>query len=145
MQLETDIEQVIEMKAEVFPKSGSAAAQIRGEDRVVLEMPSVVRLHVGPEQVARYDRDGNDLLLVLDDGTVVVIENFFVQQAGDRNDLVLVDMYGVTWWAQYGETWSGFDIAEIEEGVLVPPFLPLLAGLGILTAGAAAAGGSGGR
>lgn len=133
------------MKAKIFPKSGNDTSQVLGEDRIVLTTPSVVQVQIGPEQVASFDREGNDLLLVLKDGTVLVIENFFVQTADGRNDLVMEDAQGVLWWAQYGERWTGFDIAEIDEdvaGAFLPPVA--LGGLAALVGGAAVAGGLGG-
>lgn len=100
------------MKAAVFLKAQDGDTRAFEGDRIVLDAPSVVQLQLGPEQVARFERDGNDLVLVLEDGTVLVIENFFVQTPEGRNDLVFEDGADVTWWAQYGETWTGFDIAE---------------------------------
>ncbi|SDO88871.1 T1SS-143 domain-containing protein [Lutimaribacter pacificus] len=133
------------MRAEVFPKSGNGASQRFDGDRISPDEPSVIQVQIGPEQVARFDRDGNDLVLVLEDGTILVIENFFVVTADGRNDLVFEDGNGVTWWAQYGENWTGgFDIAEINDPVAVAVPFPLLAGLGALAAGAAAGGGGGG-
>ncbi|MEX2518759.1 MAG: tandem-95 repeat protein [Paracoccaceae bacterium] len=132
------------MNAAVFLKAQDGAPQTFDGNRIALEAPSVVQLQIGPEQVARFDRDGNDLVLVLEDGTVLVIENFFVETAGGRNDLVFEDGNGVTWWAQYGDDWTGFDIAEINDDVAAAPLpLPLLAGLGALAAGGAALAASG--
>ncbi|MEN9063224.1 BapA/Bap/LapF family prefix-like domain-containing protein [Ponticoccus litoralis] len=126
------------MKATIFPKAQNGSSEVFEGGRIALEAPSVVQLAIGPEQVLRFDRDGSDLVLVLKDGTRLVIEGFFVQDADGRNDLVFEDGNGVTWWAQYGEDWEGFDIAEIEDALLIPP-LPLaaLAGLGALAGGAA--------
>ena len=136
---------VIVMRTDVFSKSANGESQTFNEDRITLDELSVVQVQFGPEQVARFDRDGNDLVLVLKDGTVLVIENFFVVTSEGRNDLVFEDDRGVTWWAQYDDIWTGFDIAEINDGmVVVPPFLPVLGGLAALAAGAAVAGGSGG-
>ncbi|WP_166802449.1 BapA/Bap/LapF family prefix-like domain-containing protein, partial [Microvirga pakistanensis] len=138
------------MKAAVVLKAQDTATRTIDGDHITLEAPSVVQLQVGPEQVARFERKGNDLLLILEDGTVLVIENFFVLTAGERNDLVFEDGNGVTWWAQYGDDWTGFDIAEINDDVMVKPLPPvplspaLLAGLGLLAGGAVLAGGGSG-
>lgn len=133
------------MISTIIQKSTGEAFQVEAVRAIELEAPSVVVLAIGPEQVARFDRDGNDLVLVLEDGTILVIENFFAVTADGRNDLVFEDGNGVTWWAQYGENWTGgFDIAEINDPVAVAVPFPLLAGLGVLAAGAAAGGGGGG-
>jgi large repetitive protein len=131
------------MKATIFPKAQDGASKVFDGTRIALEAPSVVQLAIGPEQVLRFDRDGSDLILVLKDGTRLIIADFFVQDADGRNDLVFEDGNGVTWWAQYGEEWEGFDIAEIEDALLIPP-LPLaaLAGLGALAVGAALVSGN---
>ncbi|WP_189658407.1 BapA/Bap/LapF family prefix-like domain-containing protein, partial [Pseudodonghicola xiamenensis] len=129
------------MKATVFLKAENGASQVFESDRIALDAPSVVRLEIGPEQVARFDRDGNNLVLVLDDGTVLIIENFFVTMPEGRNDLVFEDANDVTWWAQYGEEWTGFDIAEINEGLVLAPLpLALLAGLGAVAVGVGGGG-----
>ncbi|MFL1465457.1 VCBS domain-containing protein [Marinobacter sp. HN1S83] len=129
------------MKSAVFPKSGNGSSRTFDGDRVTLEAPGVVQLQIGPEQVARFERDGSDLVLVLEDGTVFVIENFFVETADERSDLVFEDGNGITWWAQYGDVWNGFDIAEINDNVAATPFpwAAPLAGLGLLAGGAALA------
>ncbi|MCI1003071.1 tandem-95 repeat protein [Ochrobactrum sp. C6C9] len=133
------------MKAAVFPKAENGASQTFDGNRITLKAPSVVQMQIGPEDVARFERDGNDLVLVLDDGRILVIENFFVVTADGRNDLVFEDGNDVTWWAQYGDEWTGFDIAEIEESAAAPiPFLPLLAGAGLLAGGLAVAASGGG-
>ena len=131
------------MKAAVFLKSHNGQSHVVENKRITLEAPSVVQLPIGPEEVARFERDGNDLILVLGDGTVLVIENFFVVTENGRNDLVFEDQNDVTWWAQYGDNWTGFDIAEINrEGIV--PLWPVLAGLGLLAGGAGIAIGGGG-
>ena len=143
------------MKASLILKSQSSAIRTADGDRIRLEAPSVVQLQIGPEQVARFERHGNDLLLFLEDGTVLTIEKFFVVGADGRNDLVFEDGAGVSWWAQYGDHWSGFDIAEINDDSIAVPVAgtigtlspALLAGLGLLAGGGialAAAGGGGG-
>ena len=136
------------LKATVFPKAESGASRTFSGNRIALEAPSVVQLQTGPEHVARFERHGNDLILILDDGTALTIENFFVATPEGRNDLVFEDANEVTWWAQYGETWTGFDIAEINTEAVAPAAaaapppslpMPLLAGLGLLAGGVAGA------
>src|SRR5690554_120113 len=119
------------MKAAVFLKAQNGSSRNFDGNHITLEEPSVVQLPIGPEQVARFDRTGNDLVLTLKDGSVLVIENFFVVADDGRNDLVFEDEEGVTWWAQYGEVWDGFDIAEIEDDVIaaVLPWTSMVGGL----------------
>ncbi|MFK4823133.1 Ig-like domain-containing protein, partial [Ochrobactrum quorumnocens] len=133
------------MKAVVFPKAEIGASRNFDGNRIRLETPSVVQVQIGPEEVARFERDGNNLLLILEDGSVVVIENFFATTGDGRNDLVFEDGNDVSWWAQYGETWTGFDIAEINSTAAAAPLpMALLAGIGLAAGGAAIALGSGG-
>ena len=111
-----DLFWMADMRAAVFPKDERGTTQSIEADRIVLDRPSVVELQLGPEEVLSYNRTGADLVLTLKDGSVLVIENFFAMgEAGNRNDLVLEDSNGVTWWAQYDSVWDGFEIAEIEE------------------------------
>lgn len=137
------------MISTIIQKSTGEAFQVEAVSAIRLESPSVVALAIGPEQVARFDREGNDLVLILEDGTILMIENFFIVTADERNDLVFEDGNDVTWWAQYdsngkyGEAWTGFDIAEINDHATAVAFGPWLAGLGLL-GGAAAIGGGGG-
>ena len=158
------------MKAKVVYKN-SGAERAAAVENLVLDRPSVVVLKLAPEKVMRYVRRGDDLVLVLQDGTEILVHGFFIQYQGEgqeqaaenasafsaengRNDLVLIDDNGVVWWGQYPETWSEFYFAEIEwdaggapiwgdSGSLLPW---LLAGLGAAGAGALiAGGGSGGK
>jgi VCBS repeat-containing protein len=134
------------MKVNVFPKIKNGNPQSFDRTHIPIETPSVVTLATGPEQVARFERAGSDLVLVFKDGTRLVIENFFIETADGRNDLVFEDSHGVTWWAQYDQEWTGFDIAEINED-LAAAVLPheLWAGLGALVGAgglASVAGGS---
>ena len=121
------------MKVNVFPKIQNGNPQSFDRTHIPIETPSVVTLATGPEQVARFERAGSDLVLVFKDGTRLVIENFFIETADGRNDLVFEDSHGVTWWAQYDQESTGFDIAEINED-LAAAVLPheLWAGLGAL-------------
>ncbi|RWR47981.1 BapA prefix-like domain-containing protein, partial [Sinirhodobacter ferrireducens] len=98
-------------------------------------------MHMGPEAVARFERVGDDLVLELQDGSRIIIDNFFVVADEARSDIVFVDDAGVTWWGQYGSSWTGFDIAEITPTTVVPA--ALLGAIGTL-AGAALIIGSGG-
>ncbi|OEZ27087.1 hypothetical protein AO062_29845 [Variovorax boronicumulans] len=99
----------------------------------------------------KFERRGDDLVLVLRDGQEVAVRGFFAEypDAG-RNDLVLEDGAGVQWWGQYTAPWKDFHFTEIEwndaGGALLPDGVPgwLLGALGVLGVGAAASGGVGG-
>ncbi|MEG1354811.1 Ig-like domain-containing protein, partial [Comamonas sp.] len=118
-------------------------------ENLSLEKPSVVRLKLAPEKVQHFGRRGNDLVLLLKDGSETVIKDFFVVYDGEgRNDLLLEDNEGVLWWGQYTSPWKNFHFTEIEwdEAALIPPWHHggwLAAALGILGVGAAAGGGGG--
>jgi len=159
------------MKPEILDKKSGARRNIDDTRRIALDRPSVVFLKLAPEKVARYERHGDDLVLVLKDGQEITIQGFFVKyQDADtsdnapadaanatadgtpadhlpaRNDLVLEDDNGVTWWGQYPEQWSEFHFTEIEEDFApAAAWWPYLLGaLGAVGLGALAAGSGGG-
>ncbi|RIX82857.1 tandem-95 repeat protein [Acidovorax cavernicola] len=136
---------------EAVYKSGGVARQAAAETPLVLDRPSIVSLKIAPESVLKYERRGNDLVLVLRDGQEVAVRGFFTEYPdGGRNDLVLEDAAGVQWWGQYTAPWKDFHFTEIEwndaGGALLPDGVPgwLLGALGVLGVGAAASGGGGG-
>ncbi|WP_186759906.1 BapA/Bap/LapF family prefix-like domain-containing protein, partial [Luteimonas wenzhouensis] len=87
-----------------------------GTGDIALDQAGIIRLKLGPEQVARFERVGDDLQLVLKDGRTITIHNFFVvDEDGERHDLVLEDAEGVAWWGQYTSPWSEFHFTEIQE------------------------------
>ncbi|WP_211248641.1 BapA/Bap/LapF family prefix-like domain-containing protein, partial [Paenirhodobacter enshiensis] len=120
------------MNCTITPKANTNAAggTVNGS-HIELQTPSVVALHMDPQAVAKFERVGDDLVLVLKDGTRLVIDNFFVVVDDARSDIVFVDDAGVTWWGQYGSTWNGFDIAEINEATPVIPVWLLAAAAGV--------------
>ncbi len=122
--------------------------EVKAED-LSLDKPSVVRLKLAPEKVKHFERRGNDLVLLLQDGSETVVKDFFVVYDNDgRNDLLLEDDEGVMWWGQYTSPWSNFHFTEIEwdDAALIPPWHHggwLAAALGLLGAGVAAGSGGG--
>src|SRR5690606_25657803 len=52
----------------------------------------------------------------------------------ERNEIVLVDEHGVSWWGQYEADWKGFDFAEIDSDPVAAGAFPLAAILGGLAA-----------
>ncbi|PLC06922.1 hypothetical protein CY658_07980 [Variovorax sp. RO1] len=138
---------------EAVYKSGGASARkaATAETPLVLDRPSIVSLKIAPESVLKFERRGDDLVLVMRDGQEVAVRGFFAEYPdGGRNDLVLEDGAGVQWWGQYTAPWKDFHFTEIEwndaGGALLPDGVPgwLLGALGVLGVGAAASGGGGG-
>ena len=147
------------MKIEILNKKSGDRRLAEDVKGIVLDHPSVIMLKLAPEKVARFERRGEDLVLVLKDGQEIAIPGFFVKYPeGDtdqghadvgngaadaaaeegRNELVLIDDQGVAWWGQYPEQWSEFHFTEIEwndgAGFIWWPWL-----LGALGGGAAIA------
>lgn len=71
-------------------------------NQVNLNTQSVVLLHVKREDIRSYTRQGNDLVLKLQNGDTVTIKNFFVvDEHGQHSDLVLMDdETGALWWLE---------------------------------------------
>lgn len=82
---------------------------------VTLNRGSVVKLPVGPSQVASTVRSGQDLVITLHSGERLVIRDFFVTDtAGQANDLVLQDENNTAWNAEYDHTaFDGFDYTAV--------------------------------
>ncbi|EOC0353785.1 BapA prefix-like domain-containing protein [Cronobacter turicensis] len=66
-------------------------------DRVVnLSQTSIVRINASPETVNFYERQGNDLIVHMKDGTTVRYQNFFHLDAqGQHSELIFKDDKGV--------------------------------------------------
>ncbi len=64
-----------------------------GDVTVVLYEPSVVQVHAQASAVARYVREGNDLLIYMQDGTVIRCNGYFLQAANtaEQSELVFAD------------------------------------------------------
>ncbi|WP_034916048.1 Ig-like domain-containing protein [Erwinia sp. 9145] len=134
---------------------------------VVLNQPSVVKIHGTRAMVTEFERHGNDLTVHMRDGSIVHYRQFFLDDIdGDHSELVFDDGSGVPEHALFPVT---NEFAEAQTAVAAAPeyeslssIEPLLlagsgasggvitaAGLGALglvgvTAGAVAAGGGGG-
>ncbi|MGI9360094.1 MAG: Ig-like domain-containing protein, partial [Parasphingorhabdus sp.] len=160
------------MKSEIIDKKSGSRRDAENIQQVVLDRPSIIFLKLAPESVARYERRGDDMVLILKDGQEIPILGFFVKYPSEdsaeqasaddgnvsndeapaeeygRNELVLEDDNGVAWWGQYPEQWSEFHFTEIEwnddGGFIWWPWL--LGALGVGGLGASLGGdGDGGR
>ena len=119
--------------AEIIDKANGSRRNVGEGSEIVLDRPSVIVLKLAPENVARYERRGDDLILILRGGQKIVIQDFFVKHLVEadeettnveaseadpaeegRNELVLEDDNGVVWWGQYPEEWSEFHFTEVE-------------------------------
>src|SRR5690606_22915460 len=122
------------MQITVVQKASGSEETIEVGSELQLSAPSVVELRVGPEQVADYQRSGNNLVIMLKDGSSLTIVDFFGGEGTERNEIVLVDEHGVSWWGQYEADWKGFDFAEIDSDPVAAGAFPLAAILGGLAA-----------
>jgi len=59
---------------------------------ISLDSPSLVKLPVRGNDVARVQRDENDLELLLKNGKVLKIENFFVETPAGRHDIEFTEL-----------------------------------------------------
>lgn len=57
-----------------------------GDVTVVIYEPSVVQIHAQASAVARYVREGNDLLIYMQDGTVVRCNGYFCKRLIQLNN-----------------------------------------------------------
>ncbi len=64
-----------------------------GDVTVVIYEPSEVQVHAQASAVARYVREGNDLLIYMQDGTVIRCNGYFLQAANtaEQSELVFAD------------------------------------------------------
>ncbi|HHL6481174.1 TPA: Ig-like domain-containing protein [Escherichia coli] len=64
-----------------------------GDVTVVIYEPSVVQVHAQASAVARYVREGNDLLIYMQDGTVIRCNGYFLQAANtaEQSEMVFAD------------------------------------------------------
>ena len=68
-------------------------------ERIFLSEASIVHTKMHREDVAEFLRDGNNLILKLKSGEVVVIENFFLNYENDvHSDLVFEEDGCVLYW-----------------------------------------------
>ncbi|MPW44523.1 tandem-95 repeat protein [Acinetobacter guerrae] len=119
--------------------------------QIILKAAAIVQVNLHREDVAEFIQDGNNLILKLQNGDVITIENFFVQYEDKVvSDLVFEDNECAFLWFDWNNGAPLFkEITGLE--VLLPiasgsssgAFLPWLAG-GVAVAGGVALGSSGG-
>ncbi|QNP49910.1 BapA/Bap/LapF family prefix-like domain-containing protein [Diaphorobacter aerolatus] len=116
---------------------------------------SVVQVGVTREDVEEMIRVGNDLILKLQSGEVITVQDFFAQLGGDASNLVLNDDQEGLWLVDFasGEgpvAYSYSNLHSIEslltegDNGMLPLVLGLGGGVGGLAAAASGSGGSGG-
>ncbi|HEY0334824.1 MAG TPA: Ig-like domain-containing protein [Stenotrophomonas sp.] len=139
------------MSIQIVRKSDGASRSVDTR-QIALDQPSLVKLALDPQAVARYERVGEDLLLVLKDGTTITVGGFFVADAqGQHSDLVVQDATGTNWRGDYDAHGAGFHLTELPAepaaadaggGDGMPTWAMTL--LGVAGAGALVAASSGG-
>ncbi|EPA3138823.1 BapA prefix-like domain-containing protein [Yersinia enterocolitica] len=74
-------------------QNGALISEVAGNQSVVaLNGLSIVRIHGTADSVASYERQGNDLILHMKDGTTVRYQHFFTADAeGNYSELVFDD------------------------------------------------------
>lgn len=99
----------------VVKKANGEASSLEWANTVTLDGVSAVQMPFGPMDVQAYKSDGVNLLISLNSGDVVTIENFFSTFAEDEesSELVLQDEEGILWRGQFDPVTSEFDFAEI--------------------------------
>ena len=65
-----------------------STVQSGGTRTLLLTQPSIVRLHAAAQSVVRYERQGDDLILHLQDGSTLVCKNYFLETDGQHSELV---------------------------------------------------------
>lgn len=139
----------------ITARSGGATSNVVGES-ASLHSPSIIKLKINPQDIASLDRSGNDLIITLNTGEKITVDNFFVVDAqGHGNELVLEDEHGALWWVKEPQAGLHFEpLADIDALMLestshesATPWV--LGALGIAAIGGgiavAASGGGGGH
>lgn len=65
--------------------------QAQGTRTLILSEPSVVRIQATPDAVLHYERQGDDLILHMQNGSTVVCKNYFAEQDGYHSELLFDD------------------------------------------------------
>ncbi|WP_029593402.1 Ig-like domain-containing protein [Franconibacter pulveris] len=86
--------------------------QSGGTRTLLLTQPSIVRVHATSQSVVRYERQGDDLILHLQDGSTVICKNYFLEAQGQASELVFDD----------GASVAHARFPAAGEGVVTPQF-----------------------
>lgn len=117
--------------------------------RIVLNDASIVKTGLHREDVAEFIQDGNNLILKLKNGDVIVIENFFVKYEDQlESDLVFEDDECAFLWFDWNNGAVGFKeitglealLPEVTSGMGMLPWIA--GGAALIGGGVALAGGS---
>ena len=124
----------------VIEKDSLNKAAVNAE-RITLTEASIVHTKMKRDDVAEFVRDGNNLLLKLKSGEVVVIENFFVVHEDIASDLVFEEDGCVLYWfdgVSGFQNIPGLEVLLPEAGSKLGALLPWLAGAAVIGGVAAA-------
>ncbi|WP_227724411.1 BapA prefix-like domain-containing protein [Yersinia proxima] len=113
-------------------QNGALISEVAGNQSVVaLNGLSIVRIHGSVDSVASYERQGNDLILHMKDGTTVRYQHFFTADAeGNYSELVFDDGVNPPVHATFPAAMGG---ATAGDAILVPQFTTIdgVAGLAL--------------
>ncbi|WP_228287604.1 BapA/Bap/LapF family prefix-like domain-containing protein [Acinetobacter pittii] len=111
----------------------SLEKSIVNSNQITLTEASIVHTKMHRDDVEEFIRDGNNLLLKLKNGEVIVIENFFTAYDEVISDLVFEEDGCVLYWFDGVSDFKGIPGLEVllpEAGSQLVSLLPWLAGLG---------------
>ncbi|PHI30515.1 Ig-like domain-containing protein [Budvicia aquatica] len=118
--------------AEILSRqSGSMTSSVASEGaNVTLSESSVIKIQGSPEMVMNYERQGNDLIIHMKDGSTTRYKNFFsVDEEGRHSELVFDD--GVT--IQHAVFPFATDVASPVEAIAISPQFETIADISALT------------
>ncbi|WP_171263524.1 BapA/Bap/LapF family prefix-like domain-containing protein, partial [Acinetobacter silvestris] len=102
---------------------------------IALVEASIVHTKMNRDDVAEFVRDGNNLLLKLKNGEVIVIENFFVIHDGVASDLVFEENGCVLYWFDGISNYKGISGLEVllpDAAGKLGALVPWLVGAGVI-------------
>lgn len=65
------------MAVNIVTKSDNKLSKDVPVENLNLAKPSIIQLEIAPEKVAKFERHGDDLTLLLKDGRTVTVQHFF--------------------------------------------------------------------
>ncbi|WP_179038304.1 BapA/Bap/LapF family prefix-like domain-containing protein [Limnobaculum xujianqingii] len=69
----------------------SSVTLFSGTQTIALTEPSIIDIHGDVKTVVRYERQGNDLIIHMADGSVVICKDYFFEVDGTHSELVFTD------------------------------------------------------